>query len=148
VPSCPVFSLPIRCGAAGNDVGERGQAELDCLALAAQGRLDLGELVLGAGEADLEALDLAGPAFALGLGDAVVQVVPDLLEPAALGGVWSQERASDTGLTEMILVTYPDRCGVQGVPVLTAGDWQESWFAAAVGVSPGMAASFQSWAVR
>ena len=48
----------------------------------------------------------------------------------------------------MILVTYPDRCGVQGVPVLTAGDWQESWFAAAVGVSPGMAASFQSWAVR
>jgi hypothetical protein len=28
--------------------------------MAAQGRLDLGELVLGAGEADLETLDLAG----------------------------------------------------------------------------------------
>ena len=51
-------------------------------------------------------------------------------------------------LTEMILVTYPDRCGLRGVPVLTDGDWQESWPAAVVGVSPGMAASFQSWTVR
>jgi len=83
--------LPIRCGAAGNDVGERGQAELDRLALAAQGRLDLGELVLGAGEADLETLDLAEPAFTLGFGDAVVQVGLDLLQPAALGGVRPQE---------------------------------------------------------
>ena len=39
-----------------------------------QGRVDLGELVLGAGEADLEALDVAEPAFAFGLGDVVVQV--------------------------------------------------------------------------
>ena len=76
---------------------------LDGLVLALQGGADLGELVLGAGEADLEALDLAEPAFALGLGDAVVQVGPDLLEPSALGGVRPQERASDTGLTEMIL---------------------------------------------
>ena len=51
-------------------------------------------------------------------------------------------------LTEMILVTYPDRCGLRGVPVLTDGDWQESWSAAVAGVSPGMAASFQSWTVR
>jgi len=58
---------------------------------ALQGRVDLGELVLGAGEADLEALDLAEPAFAFGLGDAVVQVDADLLQPAALGGVRPQE---------------------------------------------------------
>ena len=51
-------------------------------------------------------------------------------------------------LTEMILVTDPDRCGVRGVAVLTDGDWQESWFAAVAGVSPGMAGSFQSWTVR
>src|SRR5204862_741124 len=41
-------------------------------------------------------------------------------------------------LTEMILVTYPDRCGLRGVPVLTDGDWQESWLAAVIGVSLGM----------
>jgi len=51
-------------------------------------------------------------------------------------------------LTEMILVTYPDSCGLWGVPVLTDGDWQESWLAAVIGVSLGMAASFQSWTVR
>jgi integrase len=32
-------------------------------------------------------------------------------------------------LTEMILVSSPRRCGARGVPVLTDGDWQESWFA-------------------
>jgi hypothetical protein len=77
-------------GSAG-DVGECGHAELDGLFLAAQGRVDLGELVLGSGEADLEPFDLAEPAFALGFGDAVVQVGADLLQPAALGGVRSQE---------------------------------------------------------
>ena len=66
-----------------------------------QGRVDLGELVLGAGEADLESLDLAGPALALGLGNAVMQVVPDLLEPSALVGRWPQERAPDAPLTEL-----------------------------------------------
>ena len=110
--------------------------------------VDLGQLVLGAGEADFEALGFAEPAFPLGLGDAGGQVAADVGEPLPLARLDAEERAPDTALTEMILVTYPDRCGVQGVPVLTAGDWQESWFAAAVGVSPGMAASFQSWAVR
>jgi len=145
---CPVRRSAIRRDAVGNDVGECGHAELDGAGLPLQGCIDLGELVVGAGEADLQAFDFAEPALASGFCDAVVQVGADLLEPGALGWVWPQERAPDAGLTEMILVTYPDRCGVQGVPVLTAGDWQESWFAAAVGVSPGMAASFQSWAVR
>ena len=65
---------------------------------ALQGGVDLGELVLGAGEADLEALDLAEPAFAFGLGDAGVQVVADLLEPASLRGVRPQERAPDASV--------------------------------------------------
>ena len=61
---------------------------MDGLFAAAQGSLDLGELVLGAGKADLESLDLAEPAFAFSLGNAVVQAVPDFLEPTSLGGVW------------------------------------------------------------
>jgi len=56
-----------------------------------QGRVDLGDLVLGAGEADLESLDLAEPAFAFGLGDAVVQISADFFEPSALAGVRPQE---------------------------------------------------------
>jgi len=51
----------------------------------------LGELVVGAGEADLQAFGFAGPALAFGFGDAVVQVGADLLEPVALGWVWPQE---------------------------------------------------------
>ncbi len=46
----------------------------------------------------LVSLDLAEPAFTLGLGDAVVQVGADLLEPAALGGVRPQKRAPDTSV--------------------------------------------------
>ncbi|MFE0154703.1 hypothetical protein ACFWY5_46740 [Nonomuraea sp. NPDC059007] len=52
---------------------------------------ELGELVFGPGEADLESFDLAEPAFSFGLGDAVVQVVTDLLKASPLGGVRSQE---------------------------------------------------------
>jgi len=66
-----------------------------------QGRVDLGELVVGAGEADLQSFGFAGPALASGFGDAVVQVGPDLLEPGALGWVWPQERAADAPLTEL-----------------------------------------------
>jgi hypothetical protein len=69
---------------------------VDGLLLASHGGVDLGELVLGAGEADLEALDLAEPALALGLGDPVVQVGADLLKAGPLGGVRSQKRAPDT----------------------------------------------------
>ena len=79
------------CHSAAGDAVECRCAELDRGGLPAEGCVDLGELILGAGEADLEALDLAGPAFALGFGDAVVQVDADLLQPAALGGVRPQE---------------------------------------------------------
>jgi hypothetical protein len=48
----------------------------------------VGELVVGAGEADLEAFDLAQPAFAFGLVDAGQQVVADLLQARLLRRVW------------------------------------------------------------
>jgi hypothetical protein len=48
--------------------------------------VELGELVVGAGEAELESFDLAEPAFAFGLGDAGDQVVADLLQPGPLAG--------------------------------------------------------------
>ncbi|WP_200841591.1 hypothetical protein [Actinomadura sp. K4S16] len=76
---------------AARDFGEGGYAELDRFALASQGRLDLGELVLGAGEADHQALDFAEPALLFGFGDAVVQVGADLFQPTALGGVRPQK---------------------------------------------------------
>src|SRR5439155_7757470 len=59
---------------------------------------DLGELAVGAGEADLQAFGFAGPALASGFGDAVVQVGADLHEPGALRGLWPQERAPDAGV--------------------------------------------------
>ena len=63
--------------------------------------VELGELVVGAGEADLEAVDLAEPAFPLRLGDAGKQVVADLFQARSLRWVWSQERTSDTRLSEL-----------------------------------------------
>ena len=56
-------------GAAG-DVGEAGHAEVDGGAQPGE-IIELGELVPGGGEADLQALGLAEPAFALGFVDAV-----------------------------------------------------------------------------
>jgi hypothetical protein len=72
-----------------------GGAELDG-GVAAGAAVELGELVAGAGEADLEAFDLAEPAFAFGFADAGKQVVADLLQADSLRWVWSQERTSDT----------------------------------------------------
>jgi hypothetical protein len=65
--------------------------------------IELAELLFGASQADLETLDLAEPAFRLGFGDSGDQVVADLGKPCPLGRVRSEERASDTSLTELIL---------------------------------------------
>jgi hypothetical protein len=46
----------------------------------------LGELVAGAGEADLESFDFSEPAFAFGFGDAGGEVVADLGDAGPLGG--------------------------------------------------------------
>jgi hypothetical protein len=103
----------------GGDVTVGGDAEVDGFGAACGGQVGLGELASGGGEADLESFGFAGPAFAFGFGDAVQEVVADLLEAVALGGVDSQERASDgvlTGLTrpepstsghlELMVVTF------------------------------------------
>lgn len=62
-----------RDGPAG-DVGEGGQAEVDGCGPAGP-LVELGEFLLGGGEADLEAFDPAEPAFALGFGDPGGQMV-------------------------------------------------------------------------
>lgn len=52
----------------------------------------------GAGRADLQSLDFAGPAFAFGFGNAVVDVAADPLQPGALSCVWPQERVLTANL--------------------------------------------------
>ena len=91
----------IRGGAARKDAGECGHAELDRGGLPPQGRVDLGELVVGAGEADLQAFGFAEPAFAFGFGDTGEEVVADLGDARALGGVWPVQGAAQVPLTEL-----------------------------------------------
>lgn len=45
-------------------------------------------------------VDLAEPAFALGFGDAGDEVVADLDQAEPLGGVWPEQGAAHTGLSE------------------------------------------------
>jgi hypothetical protein len=66
-------------------------AEADGLGPSCEGELDLGELVVGGGEADLESFGFAGPAFAFGLGDAGQEVVADVLQSLFLGRVNPEE---------------------------------------------------------
>ena len=65
------------------------------------------ELLLGAGQADLETFGLAEPAFRLGFGDSGDQVVADLGKPCPLGRVRSQERASDASIRCPVLQMDP-----------------------------------------
>ena len=74
---------------------------MDVLGAAGFGQIDLGQLVVGDVEADLESFGFAGPAFAFGFGDAGQEVVADFFKSVALGGVDPQERASDAPLTEL-----------------------------------------------
>ena len=80
------------CGPAGS-FGEGGYAEVDGRMSARCDLVHLGEFVAGAGEADFQALGLAEPPVGFGLVDAVQQVVADLGQAAALGGVGAQQRA-------------------------------------------------------
>ena len=61
------------CSVHGGGSAEGGHAEADW-AGGAGAPVDLGELVFGAGEADLESFGFAEPAFASGFGDAGGQV--------------------------------------------------------------------------
>jgi hypothetical protein len=77
-----------------------GHAEADRLGAAGGGGLDLGELVVGGGEADLEPFGFPCPALAFGLGDAGGEVAADFPEPLprlpAVIAVQSQTRHSAT----------------------------------------------------
>jgi hypothetical protein len=84
------------------DVAVGGDAEVDVLGPAGGGGVGLGDFAGGGGEADLESFGFAGPAFAFGFGDAGVEVVADLLQAVALGGVDAQEGAPDA-FTELRL---------------------------------------------
>ncbi len=54
--------------------------------------------MVGAVEADLESFDFAEPALTLCFGDAGGEVVADLDEPLALGGIGPEHRAADAGV--------------------------------------------------
>jgi hypothetical protein len=77
-------------GGASGDVGEVGHAEVDGVALGGE-LVELGEFLAGSGEADLESVGFAEPAFVPGFVDAGEEVVADLFDAVAAGRVWSQE---------------------------------------------------------
>ena len=91
-----------RCQGCGGDVAVGGYSEADGLGPAGGGGVGLGELAGGCGEADLESFGFSGPVFAFGFGDAGVEVVADLFQAVALGGVDAEEGASDAPLTELV----------------------------------------------
>src|SRR5664279_1094822 len=75
-------------GAAGS-LGETGYPQVHCGAAAGGDLVHLGQLVAGAGEADLQALGFAEPTVGFGFGDAGQEVVANLGEAVALGGIGS-----------------------------------------------------------
>jgi hypothetical protein len=62
--------------------------------------IELSQLLLGARQADLQALDLAEPAFTLSFGDPIKQVVADLDQAVTLGRFRPEERTSDASFSE------------------------------------------------
>src|SRR5712691_11944327 len=77
--------------------------------------VDLGELVVGAGEADLESLDLAEPAFAFGFGDPGGEVDADFGDARPLGRVGPVHAAPQAA----VLV---DAGGSERAPARAGGD--------------------------
>lgn len=76
-----------------------GQAEVDWpVWCGAVHLVELGEFRAGPSEADLEAFDLAEPAFAAGFLDPGEKVVADVEESSALCGVGTQQRAAQAGV--------------------------------------------------
>ncbi|MFE9797113.1 hypothetical protein ACFYRL_35960 [Streptomyces goshikiensis] len=63
--------------------------------------LDLGDLVLGGGEAGGQAFDFAEPSFAFGFGDLVFEVVAALFQAGLLVQGDDQDRAADAGFSEL-----------------------------------------------
>jgi len=67
-----------RSGGADGDLGEGRHTDIDCGGSAGCFGIELVQLALHAGEADLEALDFAQPSFPLRLSDPGDQVVTDV----------------------------------------------------------------------
>ena len=99
-----------------------GDAEADGLGPAGEGELDLGELVAGGGEADLESCGLAGPALALGLGDAGGQVAADVFQSLFLGGIDPQEGTPDAPLTELTAMFQQFMAGFRPLALICPRD--------------------------
>ena len=57
-----------------------------------------GELLFGCGDADLNAFELAEPAFSFSFQASLREVDADLFEPGPLGGVGAQHRAADASV--------------------------------------------------
>ncbi|WP_331446649.1 hypothetical protein [Streptomyces xanthochromogenes] len=70
-----------RSGGADGDVGEGRHAEIHCGGSAGCLGIELVQLALRAGGADLEALDLGQPSFPIRLGDPGDQVVAEVDQP-------------------------------------------------------------------
>jgi hypothetical protein len=87
-------------GAAGS-LGETGYPQVHYGAAAGGDLVHLGQLAAGAGEADLQALGFAEPPVGFGFGDAGHEVVANLGEAVALGGVGSQQWTAQASLTEL-----------------------------------------------
>ncbi|TDC25416.1 hypothetical protein E1265_07100 [Streptomyces sp. 8K308] len=63
--------------------------------------IELGELLLCAGEADLESFDLTEPSLLFGFGDSGDQVVANLDEAVSLSRIRSEHGASNTSFSEL-----------------------------------------------
>jgi len=74
-----------------------GDAELDNAGVGGP-FVELGDLVVGSGETDLQAFDFTEPAFSFCLSDPRVEVVADLDEPVSLGGVGPEHGAAHAGV--------------------------------------------------
>ncbi len=84
--------------------------------------LHLGELVPGAGQADLQSLGLAEPAGRFGLSDAGGQVAADLGKAVPLGGVWAQQRAAQAPLTELTPIFQQFMAAFRLLALICPGD--------------------------
>ncbi|NJP98791.1 hypothetical protein HCN51_56830 [Nonomuraea sp. FMUSA5-5] len=101
-------------GGPGDDLAKTRHSELDGGGLAGA-VVEVGELGLGSGQADVQAFGLTQPTLALGFGDARQEIAADLLKPWSLGGVNAEERASDAAVLMLA-------AGAVGAAAVAQGD--------------------------
>jgi hypothetical protein len=103
------------CGGCGSSIRGDGHAEADG-GTGLRAPVDLGDLVVGAGEADLESFNLAEPAFAFGFGDAGGEVLADLGDPGPLRRVGPVQAAPQAAV-------LMDAGGPERAPAGAGGDF-------------------------